>query len=140
VAAEGSLSESLALQPAEPISPAAPAVIAEILAAHARNRVARGDCDYPSVIALQPGDPTCRVYHIPSKAECRQRLDVIGGRGSIAWTDVLLERFADAVAAPDEFQRRADLVQIAAIAMEWIESIDRRLARMQPPPLRPGRG
>lgn len=139
MAAEGSLSEPLALQPAEPAPPAITAVAAEILAAHARNRAARGESDYPSVIALQPGNPTCRVYHIPSAAECKQRLETIGGRGSIAWTDIMLERFSDAVAAPDEFRRREDLVQIAAIAMEWIESIDRCLVRLQPPPLRTGR-
>jgi len=44
------------------------------------------------------------------------------------WRDILLEEVAEAFAEDDPDHLRAELVQIAATAVQWIEAIDRRAA------------
>lgn len=46
------------------------------------------------------------------------------GRGSFAL--ILLEEVAEAMAEADSDKLRAELVQVAAVAVKWIEALDRR--------------
>ncbi|MCX5066623.1 hypothetical protein OOJ91_12115 [Micromonospora lupini] len=48
------------------------------------------------------------------------------GRGAIAWDGVLLEEVFEALAEDDPVKLRAELVQVAAVAVAQIEAIDRR--------------
>ncbi|MFC1410475.1 hypothetical protein ACEZCY_14545 [Streptacidiphilus sp. N1-12] len=57
------------------------------------------------------------------------------GAGYGTWSDVLAEEVAEANAESDPERLRAELVQVAAVAVAWIEAIDRR-----DPPENPGRG
>ena len=47
--------------------------------------------------------------------------------GSLTYRDVLLEEVAEAMAEDDPARLRAELVHVAAVAVQWIEAIDRRL-------------
>lgn len=47
----------------------------------------------------------------------------------LTWTDIALEEFCEAVEAPDDEQRRKELVQLAAVVFAWIEDIDKRSKR-----------
>lgn len=42
------------------------------------------------------------------------------------WQDILLEEVYEAMAESDPEKLRAELVQVAAVAVSWIESLDRR--------------
>lgn len=42
------------------------------------------------------------------------------------WTDILLEEVFEAVAEQDVDKLRAELVQVAAVAVAWIEALDKR--------------
>lgn len=42
------------------------------------------------------------------------------------WWPILLEEVYEALAEEDEASLRAELIQVAAVAVSWIESIDRR--------------
>jgi hypothetical protein len=46
------------------------------------------------------------------------------GKGT--WLDVLLEEIAEAFEETDPEKLRAELVQVAAVTVAWIEAIDRR--------------
>lgn len=46
--------------------------------------------------------------------------------GALAWRDVLREEFFEALAEKDPVKLREELVQVAAVAVAWIEAIDRR--------------
>lgn len=46
--------------------------------------------------------------------------------GVLAWRDVLLEETYEALAESDPARLRTELVQVAAVAVAWIEAIDRR--------------
>ncbi len=43
-----------------------------------------------------------------------------------SWAAILLEEVGEAVAEEDTAKLRAELVQVAAVAVAWIEAIDRR--------------
>lgn len=47
------------------------------------------------------------------------------GRGT--WLDILAEEVTEAFAESDPYKLREELVQAAAVAVGWIEAIDRRL-------------
>jgi hypothetical protein len=42
------------------------------------------------------------------------------------WTGILLEEVYEALSESDEAKIRAELIQVAAVAVAWIECIDRR--------------
>ncbi len=46
--------------------------------------------------------------------------------GNLTWRHVLLEEVAEALEAPDPDALRGELVQVAAVAVAWIEALDRR--------------
>lgn len=46
--------------------------------------------------------------------------------GTLTWADVLLEEVFEALAEDDPVKLRAELVQVAAVAVAHIEAIDRR--------------
>ncbi|MCH5677848.1 hypothetical protein [Streptomyces gilvus] len=48
------------------------------------------------------------------------------GSGYGTWADILAEEVAEASAERDPAKLRAELVQVAAVAVAWIEAIDRR--------------
>ena len=51
------------------------------------------------------------------------------GRGT--WRHVMAEEIAEANAEKDPAKLRAELLQVAAVAVAWVEAIDRRVARSQ---------
>lgn len=46
--------------------------------------------------------------------------------GDITWRHILLEEVFEALAEDDAAKLRAELVQVAAVAAQWVEAIDRR--------------
>lgn len=57
--------------------------------------------------------------------------DAAARDGSVTWRDILLEEVAEAFAEEDLDLLRAELVQVAAVAVQWVEALDRR--RAEPP-------
>ena len=51
-----------------------------------------------------------------------------GGDGSVTFEHILTEEWAEAMAESDPDALRAELVQVAAVAVQWIEAIDIRAA------------
>lgn len=48
--------------------------------------------------------------------------------GSVTWADVLLEEVFEALAEDDPEKLRTELIQVAAVAQQWVGAIDRRTA------------
>ncbi len=46
--------------------------------------------------------------------------------GYLTWAHILTEEFYEAMAEEDQARLRAELIQVAAVAVAWIEQIDRR--------------
>lgn len=47
-------------------------------------------------------------------------------RSGGAWLAILAEEFAEVAAETSRDELRAELVQVAAVAVQWVEAIDRR--------------
>lgn len=49
--------------------------------------------------------------------------------GVVTFTQILQEEVAEALAEADPVRLRAELIQVAAVAIKWIEALDRRPAK-----------
>jgi hypothetical protein len=68
-------------------------------------------------------------YEIPTAQRARFRCETEFSRGDGTWADILIEEVAEAIEAgaqADTAALRKELVQIAAVAVAWVEAIDRR--------------
>lgn len=60
---------------------------------------------------------------------CKMLQDIVDGEaadGSSNWLSILAEEVAEAFAETDTAALRGELVQVAAVVVQWIEAIDRR--------------
>lgn len=55
----------------------------------------------------------------------KQRVDTEAKSNTKNWSSIALEEFIEAVNAPTDYQRRSELVQLAAVIFQWIECLDR---------------
>jgi hypothetical protein len=70
------------------------------------------------------GNADLRVAAEQARAACQRA----AGDGSLTWRHILTEEVAEAFAEPDIEQVRSELIQVAAVAVAWIEAIDRTTA------------
>lgn len=69
----------------------------------------------------------CAFFGIPSADAARLFCETAFRAGTGSNAHILLEEVSEAIeAAHDPVHLRAELVQVAAVAMKWIEQIDRR--------------
>lgn len=59
-----------------------------------------------------------------ARVECQRMASV----GRVTWRHILVEEIAEALAEDDPDKLREELIQVAAVAVNWVESIDRRAA------------
>lgn len=52
--------------------------------------------------------------------------DAAAERGDVTWLDILMEEVSEAAAETDHAALRTELVQVAAVALSWVEDIDRK--------------
>lgn len=52
--------------------------------------------------------------------------NLVSLRGDTDWTGILLEEVYEALAEADVEKLRAELIQVAAVAVAWVEDIDSR--------------
>jgi len=78
--------------------------------------------------AVCPEVPAWAVYDLPSELEVKETCEEDREAGSLSWSVILLEEVVEALSAGTVEDRRAELIQVAAVAQAWIECIDRRQA------------
>lgn len=79
----------------------------------------------------------CEEYGIPHPTRAKAECDHAAKIGQCTWAHILVEELAEAVEAATLAQLgreplaalRKELVQVAAVAVSWIEAIDRRGVR-----------
>lgn len=66
-------------------------------------------------------------FEVPSEHRAKFLIGEAARRREVTWPHILIEEVAEAVATVhDPAKLRAELVQVAAVAVAWIEAIDRR--------------
>ena len=58
--------------------------------------------------------------------EAREEYDEDERTGQMNWTSILAEEVLEAFTAESEKELREELIQVAAVAVAWIECLDRR--------------
>lgn len=79
-------------------------------------------------------DDTGLPYSGHVRACAQADYDTAEQEGRPTWRLILQEEVAEAFAETDPARLRAELVQVAAVAVQWIEAIDRREGRTPPRP------
>lgn len=98
-------------------------VLLEVFDERLRQDEKWGEQNHPDV----NDDPFDRP--ILSARTAKQRTDERAAAGVVTWTDILIEEVAEAI---DEAQignvdkLRTELIQVAAVATQWVQAIDRR--------------
>jgi hypothetical protein len=101
-------------------------VLNEVRGERYRQDARFGVQDHPDVpqMALRP--LRLQLGMLPS-ADLKELIDRLKATGGLYWLALLLEEVAEAgEAAWDPVELRRELVQVAAVAVAWIEAIDRR--------------
>ncbi|SDS28339.1 hypothetical protein [Microlunatus soli] len=100
-------------------------VLADVAAERARQDARWGEQNHP--------DGTGADYTLSEVPEldvrfARTRCDRAFERGAGSWEHILYEEFCEAMAEDDPARLRAELLQLAAVAVHWMEAIDARQA------------
>lgn len=115
--------------PPEPVR-----VLVEVARERARQDAKWGPQDHPDadpvIVGLGlTGPDLCMELEIPSQERAKELCRAAGNRGADHWGAILVEELAEAVEAiGNDAALRAELVQVAAVAVAWIEAVDRRQA------------
>lgn len=96
-----------------------PSVLAEIQAERERQHTIWGEQNLPD--GTRKTIPTLNAREFAQR-ECSYAHE----HDLLTWRHVLDEEVAEAFAEEDPLALRAELVQVAAVAAQWIEAIDRR--------------
>lgn len=101
-----------------------PRVLAEIAAERTAQDAKWGRQDHPDHVPNQGRAGVLAFEHVATqwKNRNKHRED----RGDTAFDGILLEEVFEACAETDPAKLRAELIQVAAVAVCWIEAIDRR--------------
>ncbi len=70
-------------------------------------------------------DGTCET-HIPFMLKAKQAAEKAFDAGKLTFRHLLAEEAMEAFCEEDPAKLRAELIQVAAVAVQWIEAIDRR--------------
>lgn len=75
------------------------------------------------------GGPVLGPFGVPSEGFTRAVLQNVArvSPGDVTWALIALEEFAEVLEAPDEASRRAELIQLGALCVAWVEAMDRGL-------------
>lgn len=96
--------------------------LAEVAEERARQEAMWGEQNHPDAV---PG----KAPLIMSAATTRAYCDLRHKRGEGSWLDILVEEVAEAAeeaASGNVSALREELVQVAAVAVAWVQAIDRR--------------
>lgn len=97
----------------------------EIIAERARQDAKWGEQNWPSV-----SDAFMRSHAAaPDEGTVKRWVDACSKDGTLTFAHIAYEEFVEAVHAPDDVSRRAELIQLAAVCVQQVEAIDRRATK-----------
>lgn len=94
-------------------------VLASVIAERGRQDAKWGEpVDHP--------DGTGGSVAIGAALDAQNNTDRAAAEGRVTWRHILREEVAEAFAETDPVKLRAELVQVAAVAVKWVRMLDRR--------------
>lgn len=104
-------------------------VLAEVHAERGRQDTRWGEQNHPDGTGGHEFETLAEMF--------RQACESEHQAGNGTWRSILMEETYEALSETAPGRLRAELVQVAAVAVNWIEAIDRRAAHPPPVPTRP---
>jgi hypothetical protein len=101
-------------------NPTLEAVLYEIHAERDRQDAKWGEQNHRDGTATFPGADR------RAADEARRECETLANLGACTWRAILTEEVAEAFAERDPAKLRAELIQVAAVAVSWVQAIDRR--------------
>lgn len=99
------------------------AVLEEVFDERERQHEKWGEQNHPDGTGTDPeGDAEMAEF---AKQVCKQA----AADGTVTYRHIAEEEFLEAFAESDPAKLRAELVQVAAVVVQWIETIDRRASK-----------
>ena len=74
----------------------------------------------------------CRPDLVAVAEAIKLETDAQMENGETTWSAIIAEEFMEVLTEEDPVKRRAELVQLAAVAVRWAEAIDRRAGSRDP--------
>ena len=112
---------------------AAVALAGEVVSERARQVTKWGQQDHPDACPTLLGRPVvshqrlAEGVEIPTADRAKFITETAARQGRLHWSAILVEEVAEAVdAIGHDAELRAELIQVAAVALAWVEAIDRR--------------
>lgn len=101
-------------------------VLAEIYTERLKQDEKWGEQNHPDGTGPDVPMPSTWLNMREMAERAREACQIKAGRGDVTWLDILREEVFEAFAEADPAKLRAELVQVAAVAVNWVEAIDRR--------------
>jgi hypothetical protein len=123
------------------MSQATSAVLCEVAAERERQDAKWGVQNHPSGTGGEGEhweSDTLREVRRDRAKQAINACDLAASQKRLTWRHILNEELAEAVAEDESADLREELVQVAAVAVGWIECIDRRRAAAPPSPQESG--
>lgn len=98
------------------------AVLGEVGDERHRQHAKWGRQDHPSFDAERMPE----YYEMPTAHRARALCEKAFQNGKGTFAHIAVEEFVEAIDAHSEDELRAELVQVAAVCVAWVEAIDRR--------------
>ena len=97
-------------------------VLSEVLDERIRQNAKWGEQNHPDGTRRNGDEDHWAAYF-------KNQTDQAATDGAVTWRDILNEECAEAYAETDPAKLRAELIQVAAVCVQWVQAIDRREAR-----------
>ncbi len=97
-----------------------------------------GEQNHPSVLPLSQSEaarnlsfeaPPSWYYNLPSEKSVKFACDEAAKSGRLTYAHIAVEELVEAIDADTDEDRRAELIQAAAVLLSWVGAIDRRSGR-----------
>lgn len=116
------MSDDFAVDPlTEPLRTVTVGVLCEVLAERRRQDEKWGEQNHPD----GTGGDSAQVMAESAKLSC----DYAAKRGEVTYRHILKEEVAEALAETDKARLRDELIQVAAVCVQWVEKLDREVKR-----------
>jgi len=103
------------------VTEATACVLYEVARERCRQDAKWGEQNHPD----GTGGEIDRITSEATRRACKRAAD----RGGITWRHILAEEVYEGFGEPSADMLRTELIQVAAVAVAWVEAIDRRRSR-----------
>lgn len=76
-------------------------------------------------------DRMCQHFEIPTEARAKFLCDNSFKAGQGTYAHIAIEELSEAVSQFDIYTRRAEVIQLAAVCVAWVESIDHQIEKLE---------